>query len=644
MNNIDWEKYINHYEDLKQAGIDTKEKALEHWINHGQKEGRQFFNNNNTYNYVDFDWEKYINHYQDLKNSNIRSKKNAWNHWMNYGINENRIFFNLNNINNTCIKKTINLIGIVDEKCSVSDNLEMISSYFKISNNVNILNYKKLNTVVINELEEYVICLQPFEIKQIIWFLNKFTIKPAVFWIWEFKSLPKIFFDQQHLFSKIYVQSNFCKDVFSNFLSLNVEKVSLESKIFSIKNKIINYEITNEYIKNIFKNSQNKIKIGYCFDTNSSLVRKNVLNLVKAFNDFCKTNTNVVLILKYRLPRNGKFDSPQEEKIFNQIISFINNKNIFAINFELDELSIYKLYTCFDYYISPHIGEGYGLTIEENLLLGTKIISTYYSGEKDFLIPNNFYQLEHEEIEVPELKLHPVYGQMSNYTAAYVSEKSILKTLNNIFHDKNIPQDVYINNIYSDDNFIFVIDPKHSFDSFHYTVWSKSNIENILQIDKNLILNLKNFITNIDNLKLYKDDKKYFTFPPTFNRLHLHIVPINYISYRQLEELYDYEEIDQIYNNIQLINNINKQKDNSIKLELKFNIGIIIISDNKHINQINYLKEKHNFDYLVVIRKKSSDEFIENLIQNYKSINVHLLSNNLNNYHKFIKHDKLILL
>ena len=83
------------------------------------------------------------------------------------------------------------------------------------------------------------------------------------------------------------------------------------------------------------------------------------------------------------------------------------------------------------------MGEGYGLTIEENLVLGNKIISTYYSGEKDFLTETNFYKLDHEEIQVTDLKTHVIYRLLPNYTAAYVSDLSILNTLNKIFDKKS---------------------------------------------------------------------------------------------------------------------------------------------------------------------------------------------------------------
>lgn len=112
-NNFDWSNYVSHYEDLKKDNIDTKEKAWKHWINHGKKEGRQYFDLNemkkivsneikeleksiiNTITPVDenFNWKKYIAYYKDLKNDNIDTKEKAWNHWIKYGEKEGRVYF-----------------------------------------------------------------------------------------------------------------------------------------------------------------------------------------------------------------------------------------------------------------------------------------------------------------------------------------------------------------------------------------------------------------------------------------------------------------------------------------------------------------------------------------------------------------------
>ena len=40
INNFDWEFYINYYKDLRQHGINSKEKAMKHWLLKGTYEGR----------------------------------------------------------------------------------------------------------------------------------------------------------------------------------------------------------------------------------------------------------------------------------------------------------------------------------------------------------------------------------------------------------------------------------------------------------------------------------------------------------------------------------------------------------------------------------------------------------------------------
>jgi len=109
---FDWIKYIKKNEDLK--SIKTKEEAWFHWIHHGKKEGREYYNikksntkneSNNAekynkkkeynddkeYDYDNFDWEKYIKNYEDLKK--IKTKEAAWNHWIHYGKKEGRKYF-----------------------------------------------------------------------------------------------------------------------------------------------------------------------------------------------------------------------------------------------------------------------------------------------------------------------------------------------------------------------------------------------------------------------------------------------------------------------------------------------------------------------------------------------------------------------
>ena len=108
---------------------------------------------------------------------------------------------------------------------------------------------------------------------------------------------------------------------------------------------------------------------------------------------------------------------------------FKNSNNIYSINEELSQMDLYKLYTYFDYYISTHTGEGFGITIYDNMILGNKIISPIYSGEKDYLNNENCISLDYEEKEIVMFKFHPIYKQMNNYFAAVVPEESIYNCL-----------------------------------------------------------------------------------------------------------------------------------------------------------------------------------------------------------------------
>lgn len=39
---FDWETYVQNYEDLQRAGIDTEKKAKQHWMEFGKSEGRDY--------------------------------------------------------------------------------------------------------------------------------------------------------------------------------------------------------------------------------------------------------------------------------------------------------------------------------------------------------------------------------------------------------------------------------------------------------------------------------------------------------------------------------------------------------------------------------------------------------------------------
>ena len=342
-----------------------------------------------------FNWEEYVNKYEDLVRNNINNCKKAWVHAKKYGVKENRDIF--------------------------QGNISLLDNFKKYIDNRN-------NCVYENKYNLF--CVQPFELKIIDF--TRFKYKPSIFWVWEFKSLPDIFKQYENNFCKIYTVSNYCKTIFEKHLSIPIEKINITSRIHEYKIKsIFEHTIQNEKIQKIIEETKDKIKIGYCFDLNSSIIRKNPFNLIKAFLKI--QDSNKVLILKYRLIRSDNKINDTENILINEFNNLIkNSNNIYSITEELSQMDLYKLYTYFDYYISTHTGEGFGITIYDNMILGNKIISPIYSGESDYLNSDNCISLDYEEKEIIELKSNTIYRKIKSYNACFVSEKSIYDCLMNL--------------------------------------------------------------------------------------------------------------------------------------------------------------------------------------------------------------------
>jgi hypothetical protein len=101
-----------------------------------------------------FDWKTYIENYEDLQKANINTQKSAWAHWINYGQKENRTCVKINNIvhnstdditqaNNT-EKKNLVIIA-----CHTNNNLK----YTVLKNNIKYFEKDNMDIILINSTE-----------------------------------------------------------------------------------------------------------------------------------------------------------------------------------------------------------------------------------------------------------------------------------------------------------------------------------------------------------------------------------------------------------------------------------------------------------------------------------------------------------
>lgn len=84
---FDWQFYLNHYVDLRAAGITTQAQAQQHYTNNGVREGRLV---NAAIAKARFNWQNYIVQYPDLVQAGIVTQDTAWQHYVNHGRAESR--------------------------------------------------------------------------------------------------------------------------------------------------------------------------------------------------------------------------------------------------------------------------------------------------------------------------------------------------------------------------------------------------------------------------------------------------------------------------------------------------------------------------------------------------------------------------
>ena len=155
---FDWKTYINNYEDLKKAGINTETKALKHWNTHGKKEGRicniiekNDIKNINVKAKNSFDWKTYINNYEDLRNAGIDTKDKAIQHWINYGMKEGRTYKYILNLTDKLVANNEYLFN--SNNVGENVDIEKITNINNEYNNlidVNSIDFNKLNINIRN--------------------------------------------------------------------------------------------------------------------------------------------------------------------------------------------------------------------------------------------------------------------------------------------------------------------------------------------------------------------------------------------------------------------------------------------------------------------------------------------------------------
>lgn len=191
-------------------------------------------------------------------------------------------------------------------------------------------------------------------------------------WFWELERFPDEWRPALQLVDEILVATHFVEKVMSSATDKPVTRVPIpiDEPVDSGRSRHA-FGIGPEYT---FLTT---------FDFNSFIERKNPFAAIKAFRLAFPANEPVRLLIK---SSNGHRHPELLRKLLNAVAG---EPRIVVRDDVLPRGDVQALQRCTDAYVSLHRSEGFGLGMAEAMRLGKPVIGTAYSGNLDFMTPDN---------------------------------------------------------------------------------------------------------------------------------------------------------------------------------------------------------------------------------------------------------------
>lgn len=133
------------------------------------------------------------------------------------------------------------------------------------------------------------------------------------------------------------------------------------------------------------------------YDSNSVLMRKNPQAAIEAFKRFFTRRAEPAgLVIKVHNAQGR----PEEVACLREIIAGYDN--IYLITETLARGELNSLLACVDCFVSLHRSEGFGLVLAEAMFLGKPVIATDWSGNTDFMKPDNSCPVRYELVRLTQ--------------------------------------------------------------------------------------------------------------------------------------------------------------------------------------------------------------------------------------------------
>lgn len=203
-------------------------------------------------------------------------------------------------------------------------------------------------------------------------------------WFWEVDEFPGRFDSGFDLVDEVWTTSEFVANA--------IGKVS-PKPVIRIPQPIVKPVVNPDVRRSAF-NLPDRFCFLFNFDFLSVLERKNAVGLITAFTRAFAAREGPILVIK---SINGDQRVLESERLK---YAAAGHPDIYLMDGYLSALEKNSLTAACDCYVSLHRSEGFGQTIAEAMALGKPAIATAYSGNLDFMTPENSYLCPYAEREV----------------------------------------------------------------------------------------------------------------------------------------------------------------------------------------------------------------------------------------------------
>lgn len=250
---------------------------------------------------------------------------------------------------------------------------------------------------------------------------NKLKDKYNILYLaWESEYFPEEYIKNICYFNEVWVPSKFCQNTISRISKVPVitipHPIAIDLKPTNDEDALSFYDKT-------------KFNFLFIFDFNSTLERKNTLNLIEAFqNAFDKNNKDVALTIK---TSSSKRFLVEKDLLIKKIGDYNTIKIIEKI---FDKNSLDVIISNCDCYVSLHRSEGFGLTMAEAMFLNKPVIATGYSGNTEFMDFQNSFLVNYKKVQANENLIN--YDKNTIWSEPDVSHAS--KLMKYVFENQDV--------------------------------------------------------------------------------------------------------------------------------------------------------------------------------------------------------------